>query len=401
MPVKLIQITDTHIHDLPTTEFYQGRPDQSLQRIVRHAKHCAPDIDAVIVTGDLTHDGGAQACQHLQTLLADFDCPVYVTLGNHDVGTTIRQHLLNQQISQPTSVTIGHWQLLFADSHVDHQVSGWVDPARLDEINQHLLHSPQPAMLFTHHPPVNIQCQWLDRIGLDNGDVLVQQLLPFKQLKAIVFGHIHQAFSANIEHLQLLGTPSSCIQFKPNSKNFALDTRDPGYRIIELEDNGDWHSQVQRCPNQLKKIISGGQTGVDRAALDIAIELAIPHGGWCPQGRRAVDGVIDEKYQLMETESADYPVRTEWNVRDANGTLVLSWGQPDGGTALTIRIAERLQKPVLVINLLDPVDAESFWQWLQQHNIEILNIAGPRHSKAEALTSTAQSCLLKLLCHNA
>lgn len=401
MSVKLLHLTDTHIHDQPNTVFYQSQPDQALRRIVRHAQHCMSAIDAVVVTGDLTHDGGAQACRQLQALLADFDCPVYVTLGNHDATDTIHQHLLNEQISQPSSIQLEHWQLVFADSHVDQQVSGWVEPTRLDELCQQLEDSTQPAVLFTHHPPVNIQCQWLDRIGLDNGAELLQQLLPFRQLKAIVFGHIHQAFTTNVEHLQLLGTPSTCVQFKPHSDDFAVDTRDPGYRIIELGDNGDWHSQVQRCSMQLKSISSGGQTGVDRTALDVAMALAIPHGGWCPKGRRAINGIIDAKYQLVETESADYPIRTEWNVRDTDGTLVLSWGEPDGGTALTIRIAERLHKPLLVINLLEPVNADRFSQWLHRHHIENLNIAGPRHNKADTLNTTAQSCLLKLLCHSA
>src|SRR5438876_1977372 len=89
----------------------------------------------------------------------------------------------------------------------------------------------------------------------------------------------------------------------------------------------------------VSKIISGGQTGVDRAALDVALELGIPCGGWCPQGRRAEDGVIPARYPLRETPWWGYPQRTEWNVRDSDGTLILAEGEPDRGTVLTRELA--------------------------------------------------------------
>ena len=95
---------------------------------------------------------------------------------------------------------------------------------------------------------------------------------------------------------------------------------------------------------KLHKIVSGGQTGVDRAALDVALELGLPCGGWCPQGRRAEDGPIDPRYPLRETRAAAYPVRTRWNVRDSDGTLILTRGRPDRGTALTADLAKRLGK---------------------------------------------------------
>ncbi|MBI2083724.1 MAG: putative molybdenum carrier protein [Deltaproteobacteria bacterium] len=130
------------------------------------------------------------------------------------------------------------------------------------------------------------------------------------------------------------------------------------------------------------KIISGGQTGVDRAALDSALELGIPCGGWCPKGRIAEDGVIDEKYPLQETPLRDYSQRTEWNVRDSDGTLVLGFGKPSSGTLFTIETAKKLEKPFMILDLKSNKDDASFKLWLQNNGIRTLNIAGPRESLA-------------------
>lgn len=130
------------------------------------------------------------------------------------------------------------------------------------------------------------------------------------------------------------------------------------------------------------KIISGGQTGVDRAALDFALESGLPCGGWCPKGRIAEDGTISEKYPLKETPLKDYNQRTEWNVRDSDGTLILSFGKPSGGTLLTIELAKALKKPLLILDLKTATEIASFKLWLQKNNIAILNIAGPRESLA-------------------
>ncbi len=127
------------------------------------------------------------------------------------------------------------------------------------------------------------------------------------------------------------------------------------------------------------KIISGGQTGVDRAALDAALLLGIPCGGWCPKGRRAEDGIIDPKYPLKETPTAEYGVRTEWNVRDSDATLIFTKGKPTKGTAFTIFICKKLKKPHLIVDVNNEV-VEQICTWLSQNNFQTLNIAGPRES---------------------
>ena len=131
-------------------------------------------------------------------------------------------------------------------------------------------------------------------------------------------------------------------------------------------------------------IVSGGQTGADRAALDFAIERGIPHGGWCPKGRRAEDGPIDARYRLKETLSPDYVQRTEWNARDSDGTAVFSIGQIlTGGSKKTVEFARKHGKPVLHLSRSGgPVPPETaLREFIEKHRIKVLNVAGPRASK--------------------
>ncbi len=151
----------------------------------------------------------------------------------------------------------------------------------------------------------------------------------------------------------------------------------------------------------IRKIISGGQTGADRAALDAAIELGLGVGGWVPKGRRAEDGTIPDRYpNMIETDSQAYAVRTRLNVRDSDATVVLSDGRPSGGSALTIRIAHALGKPVLHLDLesRSPSEAaERLGQWLASVEPATLNVAGPRASKDPHISDATKAILIAAL----
>ena len=127
------------------------------------------------------------------------------------------------------------------------------------------------------------------------------------------------------------------------------------------------------------KIVSGGQTGADRAGLDWAIAHGVPHGGWCPRGRRAEDGVIPARYQLTETPNAGYPQRTEWNVRDSDGTVIFTLSeQLKGGSLKTVNFAIKLRKPFIRIS--PHVDPTHLAHFLASRSVGTLNIAGSRES---------------------
>ena len=147
----------------------------------------------------------------------------------------------------------------------------------------------------------------------------------------------------------------------------------------------------------IEKIVSGGQTGADRAALDVALELGVAIGGWVPRGRRAEDGPIPKRYQgLVETDSVAYETRTELNVRDSDATLIFGFGPPQGGSALTQQLARGFRKPVLAVDL-DRFSVEeviaSIREWLALTCPRVLNVAGPRSSEEPRISDATADVL--------
>lgn len=157
------------------------------------------------------------------------------------------------------------------------------------------------------------------------------------------------------------------------------------------------------------RIVSGGQTGVDRAALDAALELGIETGGWCPRERRAEDGAVPKKYPLQETAARSYAVRTEWNVRDSDGTLILVLDEISRGTRLTVEAARAHRRPLRVEYLTDqPVglipaqmslseQVDGVARWIRRHRLQTLNVAGPRGSYSPDIYNRSFDFMKQLL----
>ena len=151
------------------------------------------------------------------------------------------------------------------------------------------------------------------------------------------------------------------------------------------------------------KIVSGGQAGVDRAALDVAIELGIPHGGWIPKGRKTEDGKLPDKYRLKEMSTSSYTKRTEQNVIDSEGTLIISRGPLAGGSELTHKSAMLYDRPCLHIDLgtVNALQAvKTIRSWISRHGIEILNIAGPRASEDPEIYDITVQTLKEVFYHD-
>ncbi len=149
----------------------------------------------------------------------------------------------------------------------------------------------------------------------------------------------------------------------------------------------------------LEQIISGGQTGVDRSALDIAINHNVPCGGWCPAGRAADDGPIDSKYPLRETNEMDHTVRTGYNVKESDASILIFRGTLQGGTAYAVEMARHLHKPVRAIDLDNPPGADEIAEWIASNDIRTLHIGGQRESSSPGIYQQAYDYLDQCLRH--
>ena len=147
----------------------------------------------------------------------------------------------------------------------------------------------------------------------------------------------------------------------------------------------------------LRRIVSGGQTGVDRGALDAAIELGMEHGGKCPRGRLAEDGCIPDRYDLEETDSSRYWIRTEHNVIESDATLIFCWKEPSGGTEFTRRMAIKHGRPYLLFDFTNPPELEDVQSWLERERVEVLNCAGPRESSCPGIASLTRLQIIEIV----
>ena len=147
---------------------------------------------------------------------------------------------------------------------------------------------------------------------------------------------------------------------------------------------------------QISKIVSGGQTGVDRGALDFAIAHGIAHGGFCPKGRRSESGRIPDLYNLTECSSPDYVMRTALNVQHSDGTLIITRGRPKGGTRKTVDFCIKLRKPMFIVDLRDKLKPPEFATWVREHKVRTLNVAGPRESKQSGICKQTAQILSEL-----
>lgn len=245
-PVRLVQISDAHLCAAAGDIMNSGvNTDASLQALLRQLLESSSSPDLVVATGDLVQDPCAAAYQRLQRHLSVVDAPVYALCGNHDDPRLARHYLDGGNLSCSGSLQLPRWQLIFLDSSQPGRVDGELPVAELERLQQLLDSTPQlHAMLFLHHQPVAIGSPWMDRIGLSNSEALFAVIERHPQVRAVVFGHIHQQFESRRDGVALIGSPSTCIQFRPRTQSVQLDARPPAYREFVLSADGSFTSSV-------------------------------------------------------------------------------------------------------------------------------------------------------------
>ena len=254
MPTRILQISDLHLFADPAAELKGICTREGLQMVLAALREEASRAELLIVTGDLAHDERLETYQALCELLAAWLPRVRVLPGNHDDRGFMRQAfgdiVLAAGERNVFAERTGNWRLFGLDSQIPGAVAGELGAEQLAWLEQQLAAAFGPTILFLHHPPVPVGSPWLDQIGLTDAPALWELLERFPQVKLICTGHIHQELTVRRGGVTVLATPSTGVQFRPETESLVVDDLPPGYRLLELGDDGGVRTRVIRVASK-------------------------------------------------------------------------------------------------------------------------------------------------------
>lgn len=232
-PMRLIQLTDCHLHADPAAASRTGIPHRQLERLVAAAATQRPDL--VLVTGDVSEDRTAASYALAERCLSTLDCPWFWLPGNHD-----DPGLMADCRPFHESLDLGDRRLLLLDTQRPGRAEGEIGAARLTALAERLAEDPRPTLVAMHHPPLAVGSAWMDALGLVDAEAFWATLAAHDQVEAVFCGHIHQAFvgrgPAEAGEVPVYGCPATSDQFLPGAEAFSVDEASrPGYRVIDLQ----------------------------------------------------------------------------------------------------------------------------------------------------------------------
>jgi len=248
---KVVQITDTHLF-ANTAELLVGmNSEESLRDVLQLVRTHEPDLKVIVCTGDVSQDNSIASYQRLEHALGAFGVPQYWLPGNHDELERMRVAIGERNPCFARSFAVPGWRVILGNSSVEGEVFGRLSPTELEFLADALNAATEPNILLClHHNPVPVQAHWLQRHSLKNAEALFALVDACPRVRAVLFGHIHHELARERQGVCYLGTPSTCIQFHPDSHDFALDHRNPGYRWFNLHPDGRFETGVRRVEDK-------------------------------------------------------------------------------------------------------------------------------------------------------
>ncbi|MBN2990106.1 3',5'-cyclic-AMP phosphodiesterase [Pseudomonas cedrina subsp. fulgida] len=245
-PVLLVQLSDSHLFAEADGALLGMHTRESLRRVIELVRAQQPWIDLVLATGDLSQDGTLESYRQFRDMTGPLGAPTRWIPGNHDEPSIMAQAAAHSDLLEPV-VDIGHWRVTLLDSAVPGSVPGYLQDQQLQLLAQALSEAPNRHHLVCfHHHPVPIGSAWMEPIGLRNPDALFAVLDRFPQVRAVLWGHVHQEIDRERNGVRLLASPSTCIQFAPGSDDFKVSEQAPGYRWLRLHADGRLETGVER-----------------------------------------------------------------------------------------------------------------------------------------------------------
>jgi Icc protein len=242
--IQLLQITDTHL--LGTRDaLLRGIPTfRTLQAVQADAQHRFPHAEGILLTGDLVQDDAAGYAL-IREAFHHSPAPVYCIPGNHDLPEVMRESLRDAPFVLDTHAVIRGWLIVLLNSWQAQRADGQLGADQLRQLDSLLSkHKQQHTLICVHHHPVRMDSQWLDEVGLQDAEQFRQCIKAHAQVRGVLWGHVHQALDQFHDGVHYMATPATCAQFLPNSDEFAMDSRPPGYRTLELHADGSITTEV-------------------------------------------------------------------------------------------------------------------------------------------------------------
>lgn len=249
MTARLVQLTDLHWYADPAGEYRGMATRASFGRVLAKARATHWPPDALLLSGDLVDDGSREGYAALAALLAPLGIPALCIPGNHDAPSALAALTGQPHMRVGGQHRVGEWLVCLLNTFIPDDASGRLAPAQLTTLDKALAREPQrPTMVVLHHHPVPVGSRWLDSVALQKPAALFAVLDHHPNVKAVVFGHVHQVHDSTRNGVRILGTPSTCVQFTKHSDDFATDaTLAPGYRWFELHADGAFATGVERA----------------------------------------------------------------------------------------------------------------------------------------------------------
>ncbi|WP_107851883.1 3',5'-cyclic-AMP phosphodiesterase [Oceanimonas marisflavi] len=246
---ELSQITDTHLFADQNGDLLGVPTWHSCRAVVNAMKEELAGCDAILATGDLSQDQSAESYQHFVAMMRELAPPVFWLPGNHDEAPVMQAELDAAGVSQANHLLGEHWQVLLLDSQAEGETCGRLSDEQLAMVDEALATYPHHHLLVAvHHQAVPVGCAWLDQHNLRNAEALKTRLARHRASTVVLCGHVHQGFDQVFDGIRYLASPSTCIQFKPLSDEFALDYMAPGWRQLSLYPDGRLSTRVWRLP---------------------------------------------------------------------------------------------------------------------------------------------------------
>lgn len=244
--VLLVQLSDSHLFAAADGKLLGMNTHDSLQRVIERVLDEQPQIDLILASGDLSQDGSLASYQRFRQLHEQIPAPARWFAGNHDALPAMHTACAGSDLLQPI-VDLGNWRIILLDTSIPGAVPGYCSAEQLALLEQALQTAGERHVLVSfHHHPVSIGCRWMEPIGIRNPEALFAVIDRYAQVRALLWGHIHQEFDQLRNGVRLLASPSTCVQFAPGSEEFQVDQEASGYRWLRLHADGRLDTAVSR-----------------------------------------------------------------------------------------------------------------------------------------------------------